>query len=45
MLKAEFDTEIFPSGNTQPVMGYQGEASFQFAVSPIYIRALENLRI
>jgi hypothetical protein len=28
MLKADFDTEIFPSGNTQPVMRYQGGASF-----------------
>jgi hypothetical protein len=28
MLKADFDTEIFPLGNARPVMRYQGEASF-----------------
>jgi hypothetical protein len=28
MFRADFDTEIFPSGNTQPVMRYQGKASF-----------------
>ena len=28
MLEADFDTEIFSSGNTRPVVRYQGEARF-----------------
>jgi len=28
MLKADYDTEISPQGNTRPVMRYQGELSF-----------------
>ena len=28
LLKADYDTEILPYGNTQPVMRYQGESSF-----------------
>ena len=28
MLKADYDTEIIPQGNTRPIMRYQGESSF-----------------
>jgi hypothetical protein len=28
MLKADYDTEIIPPGNTRPIMRYQGEPSF-----------------
>jgi len=28
MLKADYDTEVLPQGNTRPVMRYQGELSF-----------------
>ena len=35
MLKADYDTEIFPEGNTRPIMRYHGELSFVHCLAHI----------